>query len=155
MEKKAHVKAGDTAEITALRCELDGQTIQISAKAPADWNPVLDLAVADDKLRCFIFYGIRQFLRDNARKKKWGEGKLLQTVLEKIQLPVFFSHGVYDHETHLKTLKLVLAEMKKKSPLHNLTELERDIAATDDEIDDQVFALYGLTEKEIKLVKES
>jgi hypothetical protein len=155
VEKKTHVKASDTAEITGLRCELDGQTIQVSAKAGADWNPVLDMAVADDKLRFFIFYGIRQFLHDNARKKKWGEGKLLQTVLEKIQVPVFFSHGVYDHETHLKTLKLILAEMKKKSPLLNLTELERDIAATDNEIDDRVFALYGLTDKEIKLVKES
>jgi type I restriction-modification system DNA methylase subunit len=155
MGKKAHVKAGDTAEITALRCELDGQTIQISAKAAADWTFVLDMAVADDKLRFFIFYGIRQFLRDNARKRKWGEGKLLQTVLEKIQVPVFFSHGVYDHETHLKTLKLVLAEMKKKSPLHNLTGLERDIATTDDEIEKRVFALYGLSDKEIKLVRES
>jgi hypothetical protein len=155
MEKKAHVKAGDTAEITALRCELDGQTVQISAKAATDWNPVLDMAVADDKLRFFIFYGIRQFLRDNARKRKWGEDKLLQIVLEKIQVPVFFSHGVYDHETHRNALKLVLAEMKKKSPLRNLTELERDIATTDDEIDKQVFALYGLTDKEIKLVKES
>ena len=70
-------------------------------------------------------------------------------------MPVFFSHGVYDHETHLKTLKLVLAEMKKKSPLHNLTELERDIATTDDEIEKRVFALYGLSDKEIKLVRES
>ena len=153
MEKKVHVKAGDTAEITGLRCELDGQTIQISAKTAADWNSVLDLAVADDKLRFFIFYGIRQFLRDNARKKKWGEGKLLQTALEKIQVPVFFSHGVYDHETHLKTLNLVLAEMKRKSPLHNLTELEQKIETTDEQIDGRVFALYGLTEKEIKLVR--
>ena len=39
--------------------------------------------------------------------------------------------------------------------LHNLTALERDIAATDDEFDGRVFALYGLTDKEIKLVKES
>lgn len=155
MEKKAHVKAGDTAEIIGLRCELDGRTIQISAKTGDAWKPVLDMAVADDKLRFFIFYGIRQFLRDNARKKKWGDGKLLQTVLEKIQVPVFLSHGVYDHETHLKTLNLVIAEMRKKSPLHNLTEIERDIAATDNEIDDRVFALYGLTDQEIKLVKES
>jgi hypothetical protein len=94
-------------------------------------------------------------VRANARKKKWGDGKLLQTALEKIQVPVFFSHGVYDHETHLKTLNLVLAEMTKKSPLLDLTQLEHDIAVTDDEIDDRVFALYGLTDEEIKLVRES
>lgn len=45
--------------------------------------------------------------------------------------------------------------MKKKSPLHNLTELEQKIETTDEEIDERVFALYGLTEKEIKLARES
>ena len=64
-------------------------------------------------------------------------------------------HQLLDPATHLNPLKLVLAEMKKKSPLRNLTELERAIATTDDGIDKQVFALYGLTDKEIKLVRES
>ena len=70
-------------------------------------------------------------------------------------MPVFLSHGVHDLETHLNTLKLVLAEMKKHSPLHNLTELERDIAATDEEIDQLVYRLYGLAKDEIKLVEET
>lgn len=113
------------------------------------------MTIADDKLRFFIFYGIRQFLRDNARKKKWGDGKLLALVLEAIEVPVFLSRGVHDMENHLKTLKLVLAEMKKHSPLHNLTELEREIAATDEEIDQLVYKLYELTKDEIKLVEEA
>jgi len=70
------------------------------------------VSIADDKRRTFVFYGIRQFLRDNVRKKKWGEGKVLELVLGKIQVPVFLSYGVHDVEIHLKTLKLVLAEMK-------------------------------------------
>jgi predicted type IV restriction endonuclease len=155
IEKKAHVKPTDTGEVTGFRCEMDGKTIQISAQIGGDWKPILDMTVADDKLRYFIFFGIRQFLRDNARKKKWGDGKLLALTLEKIEVPVFLSHGVHHVETHLKTLKLVLAEMKKHSPLHNLTELERDIAATDQEIDQLVFKLYGLTPSEIKQVQEA
>jgi hypothetical protein len=45
--------------------------------------------------------------------------------------------------------------MKRHSPLHNLTELERAIAATDEEIDQLVYQLYGLTPAEIRLVEES
>jgi hypothetical protein len=155
IEKKAHVKPNDTGAITGLRCELDGKTVQISAKVADDWKPILDMTIADDKLRFFIFYGIRQFLHDNARKKKWGDGKLLALVLENIEVPVFLSHGVHDAENHLATVKLVLTEMQKHSPLHNLTELERDIAATDDEIDRLVYKLYGLTEEEIRIVESA
>ena len=155
IEKKAHVEPNDMGAVTGLRCEMDDKTIQISAKGVDDWKPILDMTVADDKLRFFIFYGIRQFLRDNVRKKEWGEGKLLSLVLENVDVPVFLTHGVHDVENHLKTLKLVLAEMKKHSPLYNLTELERDIAATDDEIDRLVYKLYGLTEDEIKIVEEA
>ena len=64
-----------------------------------------------------------------------GEGKLLALTLDTIEVPNFLSHGVHDVETQLGTLRLVLAEMKKHSPLLNLTELERDITATDREID--------------------
>jgi hypothetical protein len=155
IEKKTHGKPGDTGAATGLRCETDDKTIQVSAKVANTWKPVLDMTVADDKLRFFIFYGIRRFLRDNARKKKWGEGRLLELALEKIQVPVFLSHGVHHVEHHLKTLELVLAEMKKHSPLHNLTEMERAIAATDEEIDQLVYKLYGLTPAEIRLVEES
>ena len=80
IEKNA-VKPSDAGAVTRLRCEMDGKTIQVSAKvadscrkadppAGGDWKPVLDTTIADEKLRFFIFYGIRQFLRDNARKKK-------------------------------------------------------------------------------------
>jgi hypothetical protein len=155
VEKKTHVKASDTGTITSLRCEMEGTALHLSVHVGEDWKPVITLSIADDKLRTFVFYGIRQFLSDNARKKKWGAGKLLELVLEKIQVPVFLSHGVHDFETHFKTLQLVLAEMKKNSPLHNLTELERNIAAADDEIDDRVYKLYGLTPAEVRLVEDS
>ncbi len=155
IEKKSHVKPTDAGAITGFRCEMDDETIQISARVADDWKPVLDMTVADQKLRLFILYGIRQFLRDNSRKRKWGEGKLLALTLDAIQVPVFLSHGVHDVETQLGTLKLVLAEMKKHSPLLNPTELERDIAATDQEIDRRVYDLYGLTAAERALVEAS
>ena len=45
-----------------------------------------------------------------------------------------------------------VGEMK---PGHEHTVLERDIAATDRRIDELVYELYGLTDKEVKIVEEA
>jgi hypothetical protein len=45
-----------------------------------------------------------------------------------------------------------VGEMK---PGHERTVLERDIAATDRRIDELVYELYGLTDKEIRIVEEA
>ncbi|MBI4028670.1 MAG: Eco57I restriction-modification methylase domain-containing protein [Verrucomicrobia bacterium] len=153
IEKKSLVKASDLGEIAGLRCEMVGNTVRIDACLADDWKPSIEMNIADDKLRHFIFYGIRQFLRVNTRKRKWGDGKILETILDEIQVPMFQLHRVYDHETHLNTLQLVLAEMKKESPLCNLSDLERDIADTDREIDQLVYRLYGLSPEEIQIVE--
>jgi predicted type IV restriction endonuclease len=153
--KKSHVKPNDASAVTGFRCEMLGETIEISAQMPSGWKPVLDMTIVDQKVRLFILYGIRQFLRDNSRKRKWGEGKLLALTLETIQVPVFLSHGVHHVETQLRTLKLVLAEMKKRSSLLNPTELEGDIASTDEEINRRVYDLYGLAAAERTLVEDS
>ena len=99
IEKKA-VKPSDAGAVTRLRCEMDGRTIQVSAKVADDWKPVIDTTIADEKLRFFIFYGIRQFLRDNARKKKWGEGRFLELALEKSQV-VYRLYGLTPAEIRL------------------------------------------------------
>ncbi len=38
---------------------------------------------------------------------------------------------------------------------HERTVIERDIAATDRRIDELVYELYGLTDKEIRIVEEA
>jgi len=40
-------------------------------------------------------------------------------------------------------------------PAHEKTALQRQIAATDHQIDQLVYALYGLTADEIKIVEEA
>jgi len=58
--------------------------------------------------------------------------------------PILTSGGVIDLHKRLKKAK---GEEKKN--------LERQIARTDRQIDDLVYELYGLTEKEMRLVEES
>ena len=40
-------------------------------------------------------------------------------------------------------------------PGHTRTVIEREIAATDHAIDEFVYELYGLTDKEVKIVEEA
>jgi hypothetical protein len=47
------------------------------------------------------------------------------------------------------------ARLEKTKTAHDRTTLERQIAATDREIDQLVYELYGLTDKEIALVEEA
>jgi hypothetical protein len=52
----------------------------------------------------------------------------------------------------MTSLHMRLANMKTS---HERVSLERQIAATDGEIDQLVYQLYGLTEEEIKIVEEA
>ena len=51
-------------------------------------------------------------------------------------------------------LRLNAALEKTKTPTEH-TAIERQIEATDAQIDQLVYQLYGLTEEEIKIVEES
>jgi hypothetical protein len=59
---------------------------------------------------------------------------------------------------HLHSLVERMLDLKRqllavKSP-HEKMRLERQVGGTDEEIDDLVYGLYGLSSKEIELVKE-
>lgn len=45
-------------------------------------------------------------------------------------------------------------QLGKAKSSHNKTVLQRQIEATDRQIDQLVYELYGLTDKEIKIVEE-
>ena len=65
-----------------------------------------------------------------------------------------------DKTRHKKMVKLVdgMLELNKQvakaKPSHNKTVLQRQIEATDRQIDQLVYELYGLTDKEVKIVEE-
>ncbi len=52
-----------------------------------------------------------------------------------------------------------MLDLNKKKPAaktpQEIARLERDLAATDREIDQLVYGLYGLTAEEIKIVEEA
>ncbi len=54
----------------------------------------------------------------------------------------------------LVEVMLDLRKREQKAEGHELEQLKRQIEKTDREIDERVYELYGITEKEKKLVEE-
>ena len=54
----------------------------------------------------------------------------------------------------LVDVMLDLRKQEQKAEGHELGQLKRQIEKTDHEIDERVYELYGITEKERKLIEE-
>jgi hypothetical protein len=62
------------------------------------------------------------------------------------------------HERMVKLVETILhlqSKLESASNPHDITVIQRQIEATDDQIDRLVYDLYGLTEEEIALVEQS
>ena len=87
--------------------------------------------------------------------------QLKKVHLDRLPIPQMNFLDPMDKESHDRVVKQVekILELKKKakkarSPLEK-TQLERQIKATDNQIDQLVYELYGLSGKEIRIVEES
>jgi hypothetical protein len=93
----------------------------------------------------------------------WCENYLVddmnQTYLEQIPIRTIDASNKHDRTCYDKLVKLVEQMLKLKQDLradlveHKQEKIERQIQATDEEIDELVYELYGLTAEEIKVVE--
>jgi ElaB/YqjD/DUF883 family membrane-anchored ribosome-binding protein len=60
---------------------------------------------------------------------------------------------LHDELVKLVDVMLDLRRQEEKAEGHELEQLKRQIEKTDHEIDEQVYELYGITEKEKKLIE--
>lgn len=102
----------------------------------------LRLRIQDNSMRKFIFYS----LKDTA-PGKLGSGNILEQ-LQKLKLPRLVTNGEGNRRAVEELMSPFLVEVAKKEAL------EREIKETDDAIDKKVYALYGLTDEEIKIIEE-
>jgi hypothetical protein len=85
--------------------------------------------------------------------------KIKGTYLKQLPIPQLDFSKPLDSSRHVRMIELVEAmlNLHQKLPAartaHDRTVLERQIAATDQEIDRLVYELYGLTDEEIKIVE--
>ncbi len=103
----------------------------------------LRLKIQDNNMRKFIFYSLR-----NITPGKLGSGNILEQ-MQKLKIPRLETNGENNRRVIEELMAPFLAEVVKKEAL------EREIRDTDDAIDKKVYALYGLTADEIKIIEEN
>jgi tRNA1(Val) A37 N6-methylase TrmN6 len=100
----------------------------------------LRLRIPDISMCKFIYYS----LKDTA-PGKLGSGNILEQ-LQKLKIPRLVTNGEDNRRAVEELMVPFLVEVAKKETL------EREIKEIDDTIDKKVYALYGLTDEEIRIV---
>ncbi|RLG34505.1 hypothetical protein DRN98_02445, partial [Methanosarcinales archaeon] len=100
--------------------------------------------IEDVNLRKFLYYSIKEYVKPG----KIGKGNIYERIL-KIKVPRFAEREEENRKVIDEIMEVYLDEVERR------VELEREIEATDEEIDRMVYELYGLSEEEIRIVEGS
>lgn len=126
--------------------------VVVSPKETCDWSPKYALGVLNSKAVNFYYVA---FLKSS--KKTFSEIQARQVA--QIPLPAISLQKAKDRVTHDRIVTLVeqmlslQGQMAGKKTPHEQTVIERKIASTEVQIDREVYALYGLGEREIGLIE--
>jgi hypothetical protein len=96
----------------------------------------------DEKLRKFLYYSIKAYTRAGML----GKGNLYERIL-KIKIPHFDSNP----EKNLEIIYEIMEPYLKAVEEYN--NIKKEIEVTDKTIDQKVYELYGLTNKEVNIVE--
>jgi len=100
--------------------------------------------IADEKLRKFLYYSIKEYTTPG----KLGKGNIYERLL-KIKIPQFVPNAERNKRIIDEIMVLFLEEVAKRD------KLEKEIEETDRTIDQMVYDLYGLTDEEIRIIEEA
>ncbi len=100
----------------------------------------LRLRIPDISMRKFIFYSLKDIAPG-----KLGSGNILEQ-LKKLKIPRLVTNGEENRRSIEELMAPFLTEVAKKEAL------EREIKEIDDAIDKKVYAQYGLTDEEIRII---
>ena len=106
-------------------------------------NSALRFRIENNSMRKFILYSLK-----NTTPGKLGKGNILKQ-LQKLKIPRFVINIEENRRTVEELMAPFLIETAKKEVI------EQEIRQIDDEIDKKVYALYGLTDDEIKTIKKT
>lgn len=142
-------------KVTAIEVEDEGESLVLNAKYgdKEDFVSVIRIHIKDNELRKFFYYTMKIYLMEKIRTKNWGEGKIVDVVLNALEIPRFETNIEMDKGR----IRKLMSEFFKSSPIKDksLSEVGKEIQRTDSLIDQKVYGLYGITESEIKIIEES
>ena len=102
--------------------------------------PVLRLKIKDASLRKFIFHVV-------SNRKKWQSSGNLSSIVLKTPVPLFHRDPIENSKAVQRVMKNYLKAIDEKK------RIDDEIRVIDENIDNEVFKLYDLTEEEINFVK--
>jgi len=153
------------AKILDIKVEEDGNkliiyTTNISLVQEKKYNNIktIELTIKNEALRKFLFYSFKKYINEK-KGRGFGSGIILDIII-KIPIPVY----VANVKMNLEKIKKVIDEFEHETKdlwridgkaYKTLTEIEEDIKKTDNEIDEMVYKLYGITDEEKRIIEES
>jgi type I restriction-modification system DNA methylase subunit len=120
----------------------------------------ITLTIIDDELRKFLFFSLKKIIDDKGGRD-FGTGNLLESI-KKIYVPQF----IVNINMNLAKIKEVMKEFKlrtnelwwkddsRKDRFDSLTEIEIEIENLENKINNLVYELYGITDKEKSIIEE-
>ena len=137
--------------------------LKVQLEDEKDFVDMLKICFEDDLVMRFFHFSINTYLLENERKKYWSKEGIWE-VLDEIKIPRSEPNKTTDVK-NIKQLMNIFEEAYqdklstefKESPVKelNLTKIEEEIEKTDNQIDQKVYELYGLTEEEIEIIEKS
>ena len=137
--------------------------LKVRLKGEKDFREMLKIYFEDELMMRFFYFSIKAYLLENERKRYWSKEEIWG-VLDAIKIP----RRVPNVDADVRNIKQLMKTFEeeymkklskefKKSPVKelNLTKIEEEIEKTDNQIDQKVYELYGLTEEEIGIVEKS
>jgi len=156
IEKKAHISAQIQALITGIKIYEENNSIifKVDSEPQID-TPVLELIIKDENLRLFIFYTLNKFFIEKRKKKKWGEGKVVDIILNNLNTVVYKNPAkLHLIEYNLERINLLMNEFTSKLPVYHLSKIDEEIDKIDTQIDNLIYKLYALGENEIGTIED-
>jgi len=142
-------------KVTAIEVEDEGESLVLNAKYgdKEDFVSVIRIHIKDNELRKFFYYTMKIYLMEKVKTRMWGEGKIIDVVLNALEIPRFETNIEMDKGR----IRKLMSEFFKSSPIKDksLSEVGKEIQRTDSLIDQKVYGLYGITDSEKKIIEES
>lgn len=130
--------------------------VSATVQTEPEMIPVLRLRFTHIPLSQFIYACWRQFLIQNARRKRWTTGNRSEEIYRRIvnteEPLVYFQSNPADN---LRVISSLLEAVAVEVDVSDLAALETQIKTTNEKIDNLVYELYGLTEDEIAVVESA
>ncbi len=153
----------ETGVINEYKVDLKDESVLISVrfKDESDYQKVLDLHFNNDTLKEFFFLALK---RNEGDKNYRSEKPVFETTMEDLTVPKstktnLIDEVVKDFETLMDVLndnfEDKVSEEWGDSPVTklSLTRIEDAIQKADEEINEIVYDLYGLTEEEVETIE--